>query len=407
MPLKLAPYRPQQLAPAIGGVILLASGTLLGSTAAIAQVITDAERNALPLPPEIPAALTKAPASKAADYNLNNDKALAPLQPVIPATMQPGNTSPAKPPTEPTRIANEEPALPAPVKVAEPVVVKTSPLPDLPAKESPVVPPSVAPEKPPREVAAEAPSAQPEPTQVRAPTRPVMAPEPVTAVAADAIKPAQAPAAEEPADTAMPPLPPQRVAAKPKIDLSADKRLGALEPEIPAGLQKPAPTAPSKTVATATVAPATVVSAPPAAVAPAPAPRAEAAAPPAPPLASVRAEAPVKAPRPAAPAAGLRVYYASGNTELSAREKRAVEYFCAKAGSKPGRIVEVFVSIPSVEAARTVALRQNALRSLFSSQGINGEQLRFRATPYAADAPGSPGAPLAPHYAEFRLIESL
>ncbi len=404
MPLNLAPHRPQQLAPAIGGVILLASGTLLGSTAAIAQVITDAERNALPLPPEIPAALTKAPASKTSDYNLNNDKALAPLQPVIPAMMQPGNTSPAKPPAEPTRIANEEPALPAPVKVAEPVVVEPSPLPDLPAKASPVVPPSVAPQKSPREVAADAPSAQPEPTQVRAPTRPVMAPAPVTAAAADANKPAQAPAAEEPADTAMPPLPPQRVAAKPKIDLNADKRLDALKPEIPAGLQKPAPTGPSKTVATATVAPATAVSAPPTAVAPAPAPRAEAAAPP---VASVRADAPAKAPRPAAPAAGLRVYYASGNTELSAREKRAVEYFCAKAGSKPGRIVEVFVSIPSVEAARTVALRQNALRSLFSSQGINGEQLRFRATPYAADAPGSPGAPLAPHYAEFRLIESL
>jgi len=408
MPLKLAPYRPQQLALAIGVAILLASGTLLGSSAAVAQVITDMERNAEPLQPELPAALNAAPADQPAVVNLDDDKALAPLDPVLPV-LKPAEAASTGNPVETPPIG----AAASPLEAApEPIL------------EMPVAPPSSAPERP--EPAQQTPevAANPDPhagklLEVQETELP-MAIQAPAATTAPVVAERTAPIAEP---TAVPPLaepvqqPPEVGSEAPamawddtdpddyrtpknmepalpesttNVDLAADKQLDVLDPELPMGMQGPAPTA-APVIAERTV-PATTV--PPT-------------APPAPRMLSVVAEPATKPARPASPAAGLRVYYASGNTDLSAREKRAVESFCGKVGAKSGHIVEVHVSMPSPEAIRVVALRQDALRALFRSQGINGEQLRFRMTPYASNAPGSPGVPLAPHYAEFRLIESL
>ncbi len=367
MPLKLATFRPQQLALAIGSAILLATGTLLGSNEAIAQVITDAERNAEALQPELPSALMAPQQTRKPVTNLRRDKALEPLQPVLPASMQ----------------RESEPAQNARVD-AEPAQDQPAPAIDDGVEEIPTlyeyedeVEVEVEDDVPTVDVLEDSEVIETEPTESE------IAPEDYV-VDFDTTTDTIAPVEPEPATPVVVTEPEEPTA--PDVDVATDKRMDAPEPQIPASMSAP-------------------VSAPPTSLTPS---RADAAA------QLAREQQALATTRPAPPepiasatqATGLRVYYASGNARLSPREHRSVEAFCAQATATPGSLVEVHVSMPSAQSVRLVALRQDELRSVFQANGINGERLRFRLAPYDASTPGYPGEPLAPHYAEFRLIEN-
>lgn len=407
MPLKLAPSRPQQSAPAIGSAILLASGILLGSSTAYAQVITDAERHADALLPIIPAAMQAAPEALPAA----EEPAAEADEAATPQATEPAQTPVSTPPPEPTVLAEPEqyeaPTSASDVTDAEVSIDESSAAQSALSESATGNVDGIAVDSNAQPTVAEAlvtPSpiakrSRPEKIDLRedkamAPLQPVL-PAMTRKPVADAgtLPPTSAAIADAPSQSAekirpaMPREAPMEVAEE------------AETPFVPVAeaIEATPPPAPTQAVSTAPVATPTPV------VMPLAAPPTKTSATPLPVLPTPEVPQP---PAPPAVAQGLRVYYASGNAQLSAREKQVVEDFCRKAANIQSKLIEVHVSLPSTEAVRLVALRQAELRSIFRAQGIGGESLRFRLAPYDSHSPGSPGAPLAPHYAEFRLIEN-
>ncbi len=474
MPLKLAPYRPQQLAFAIGSAILMATGTLLGSSAAVAEVITDAERNAEALQPELPQYL-RSFAEPAASAPASSGPAVeAPPAATTPAAAEPDALEDAAQVEEQAEsvpaqatATNDVPDIVQP-EPAAPEAAKTSehqPVTDLRADKSLAPPEPIVPALfDTQEVDEEAAAAYSEPTtgssiaiieeepaEQSAKPAPEAVAEIVSPSAEDVEAPALVPPPEAPetsnAEPALvlksstPPEPPAANPPKQPLDLTADKQFDALPPQIPVSLNRPVGRIQEAALPEAVEGPAPLTTPAPVEqpdepelapmdiadeadlTAPAPVEQevtetAESAfpddskapavaemvkAPDATP-APMAAQLPEMAP-PVLPAQGLRVYYAAGNAQLSEREISAVEAFCAEASAHPDSVVDVHVSMPNAEAIRLVALRQDELRAVFSAKGVGGERLRFRLAPFDVNAPGSPGVPLAPHYAEFRLIE--
>lgn len=107
---------------------------------------------------------------------------------------------------------------------------------------------------------------------------------------------------------------------------------------------------------------------------------------------------------PAMPApSGLRVYFAPEATELSGPSLQAVGELVAQLGAG---VLDIHVANPSGSNGRLIALRQAGLQNLLRDLGVNSSRLRFRMLPFGLMATDGGSAPLSPHYAELRLVES-
>lgn len=135
-------------------------------------------------------------------------------------------------------------------------------------------------------------------------------------------------------------------------------------------------------------------------------------APPAATTAVVQATPLPRAAAPAAPAqqapampapSGLRVYFAPEATELSGPSLQAVGELVAQLGAG---VLDIHVANPSGSNGRLIALRQAGLQDLLRDLGVNSSRLRFRMLPFGLMATDGGSAPLSPHYAELRLVES-